>query len=961
MSLCRSLAATGFCALVVLLVAAVPDAAVPANQPAEGEVMVMPADLDLSESQREDLLEAREKLEKVLEKEPGNEEALRELVMVLFELGEYAEAVALLEAGDLETPEIEIEALPIPDLVLPSIPEEAPADLQAAKARYEAILKEKPEDEEALRGLVSTLFEMGEYGAALQVLEKGQAADVVPGGPQPAPMPVIAKPAPPPVAPRPVKPEPPAAPVIAKPAPPVAPKPKKPEPPPAPVIAKPVPPAKPEAPRPPPVPVVAKPVKPEPPAAPVIAKPAPPVVPKPKKPEPPPAPVVAKPVPKPVPKPVIPSIDVAALEKELEQQVARRAAIEKRQAQTERELRRRVEEFEEASRKAAAQLEAVTKNLRAERERYEHLAKLGAEREAVLKERVGLLEKKAHKTASELEQVGALIAEENAQAKLTEARGSAVREKLAERIAELEEEVAVPTRLLEQAQDELVEQRDRYAALEKLTEKRREELQGRIAEFEKTIVPPKAIEDLRARLDQDLVERTEKEKQRAAAVEQLRERIGKLENAAEDIAGRLESAKEKLLEQQEQYAALGKPAVNKEAELLKHIARLENDAEDASSGLAELREELLEELKEERAKTRVNLDKDEDTRSVEIDPGTVLADGPRQIEANIDRLIGKIARMNVNTVYLRACADADDDGSAESAYFPTEVLPVKIDLLGKVTAKLRSEGVAVYAVVPTLAVHLPDQFKSRRLVVLELRNGVIAADTSLPQRLSPFSGPAQEIMMQLYEDLAVAVELDGVLFADDGFLTDSEDFSHGALEKYEEEFGLSRFDPSELTAVLKTRWMHLKTKQLDMFIWGLMEAVKRHQPNVRFARAVYAPVLHNPRSERWLAQNYEAALKSFDRVVITADAEVGNVLRAGTWLAGLVQKAAEHPQGLEKTVFSVPARDTTRDRRLPEKTVAKRIRRLLAEGARHVAYGPDHYEADSPGRGLINAAMSAGQ
>jgi len=117
-------------------------------------------------------------------------------------------------------------------------------------------------------------------------------------------------------------------------------------------------------------------------------------------------------------------------------------------------------------------------------------------------------------------------------------------------------------------------------------------------------------------------------------------------------------------------------------------------------------------------------------------------------EANLSRLLDRVAELGINTVYLRATADVDADGITDAAYFPSRNLPMRADLFGRVAWQLHTRaGVEVFAWLPTRGYRwLADA----------------AARTDVPAE------PAERRRVaETYQDLARYAFFDGLLF-DDG-------------------------------------------------------------------------------------------------------------------------------------------------------------------------------------------------
>jgi biofilm PGA synthesis lipoprotein PgaB len=260
--------------------------------------------------------------------------------------------------------------------------------------------------------------------------------------------------------------------------------------------------------------------------------------------------------------------------------------------------------------------------------------------------------------------------------------------------------------------------------------------------------------------------------------------------------------------------------------------------------------------------------------------------------------------------------------------------------------------------MPVLGLDLPRALRRDNLTVMESVGGTIRPSLAVQARLSPFSPEAVRLIRQLYDDLATHTRFDGILFRDDAFLTDAEDFNPQAV-RAAAAAGLTLPPAGTLTAEQASLWAKLKTARLSDLTAELLEAVRQQAPLVRSARSVYAPVLHHPESEAWLAQNYGDALRRYDEVVLLAHAEAEHVRRADAWLENLVRLAAAEPDGLARTVFSLQSYDRSRAQWVGGADLAARLDRLARDGATRLAYGPDDYAAGQPEAAALGRRMVA--
>ncbi len=349
----------------------------------------------------------------------------------------------------------------------------------------------------------------------------------------------------------------------------------------------------------------------------------------------------------------------------------------------------------------------------------------------------------------------------------------------------------------------------------------------------------------------------------------------------------------------------------------------------------------------------------EQTRIIQIDLDMIYDEDPGQTEINLGRVLDRVKDLKVSTVYLQAFADPEGTGDIKEVYFPNRVLPMRADLFNRVVHQLKTRvEVEVYAWMPMLSLVLPDEEANLRLRVREFKGKSIRPSESWYKRLSPFSQETRQIILELYEDLAVNAWIDGVVFQDDGYLADFEDFHPAARNEYKKITGGELKPPFELTYEELKLWTSVKTQTLIDLSKELMNKVLDYRPESKFARIFYAPVLTDPVSEEWFAQNYQDSLGLYDYVVIMAYPFQEKVPRPQRWLAGLVRTAKARRGALDKTVFKVQAYDWEKDRWIPANRLNRWMESLVAAGALHIGYYPDDYVNDQPELDTIRSMMS---
>jgi biofilm PGA synthesis lipoprotein PgaB len=346
-------------------------------------------------------------------------------------------------------------------------------------------------------------------------------------------------------------------------------------------------------------------------------------------------------------------------------------------------------------------------------------------------------------------------------------------------------------------------------------------------------------------------------------------------------------------------------------------------------------------------------------RIVHADIDSVYDPDPEKLNRNIDAFIERICRLKPSAVYLQAFCDDNGDGNVSSVYFNNRVLPVKADIFSRIARSIFIRGIMVYAWMPAMTYVLPDENENDKLRVCELRNGKIQPSTSWYKRLSPFNEEACRKIEMIFEDLAVHCDFDGVIFQDDAYMNDYEDFSPDALSEYVKISGDGKIPFDRLSGGQKDKWTDVKTEKIMALTDRIKKKVLYYRPETRFARTLYAPVLLKPESEEWFCQNYGKTLKRYDYAVIMAYPKMEDVFWETSWLKSLVEKASEYPDGLNKTVFKTQAFDWKRKQWIDSGAVNKWLRILAAAGAHHIGYYPDDYEKDNPEMKIITDMISS--
>ena len=368
------------------------------------------------------------------------------------------------------------------------------------------------------------------------------------------------------------------------------------------------------------------------------------------------------------------------------------------------------------------------------------------------------------------------------------------------------------------------------------------------------------------------------------------------------------------------YFSLGEKIINKVGD--KHIGRLLLNAETDLNTV----KNYLDGIDESKQIQRV----------LHVDLDYVYDADKAQQAKNLDKLIDRIYRYGVTTVYLQAFSDPDGDGVADALYFPNKYLPVRDDIFGRIAWQLQTRaGVQVYAWMPVLAFDLRKGVKEAEYVI-DSRTGKPSTKAYL--RLSPYNKQNVEIIKSIYNDLSFYAKFNGILFHDDVFLTDFEgaegDHAEGMVSPQAKQ----------------------KTQDLIQLTHQLTDALKpyflRGSYSLKTARNLYASVITNPNAEEWLAQNLKTLTDNYDTTAIMAMPYMENEQpisqeEAYQWFSSLIENVkAQAP--LDKVLFEFQAVNWRTQKPIPESELIDWMKLLQKNHIYSYGYYPDNFLTIQP-------------
>jgi poly-beta-1,6-N-acetyl-D-glucosamine N-deacetylase len=345
-------------------------------------------------------------------------------------------------------------------------------------------------------------------------------------------------------------------------------------------------------------------------------------------------------------------------------------------------------------------------------------------------------------------------------------------------------------------------------------------------------------------------------------------------------------------------------------------------------------------------------------RVIHVDLDYVFDPDPAQQTRNLDALIQRISDFRVNTVYLQAYADPEGDGHAAALYFPNRHLPVRADLFSHVAWQLRTRaGVNVYAWMPVSAFVLPTP--NPDWMVWKHVGARPQVSTTHYQRLSIFHPDAETWIDEIYQDLGRHAYIDGVLFHDDGLLTDFEDANPHALLFYQQH-GLERLDLGTVRqqpAVLR-EWTDIKTQALTDFTLRRAATLRRERPRLKTARNLFAQPVLNPTSEHWFNQSLDNFIQHYDHTAIMAMPWMEGAGNPDRWMKKLIKAIDQRGISRDALVIELQSRDWNNQRAIDSRILRRHMNKLARSGLIHYGYYPDDFLIDQPQLDIIRPALS---
>lgn len=324
------------------------------------------------------------------------------------------------------------------------------------------------------------------------------------------------------------------------------------------------------------------------------------------------------------------------------------------------------------------------------------------------------------------------------------------------------------------------------------------------------------------------------------------------------------------------------------------------------------------------------------TNLAQLDIDLIYDPDPNVFNRNLSLTIDYLLRSEAKIVVLQTFADNDASGNIKEVYFSTDKTKVKANVFDYITKKLQAQGFKVYAWLPTLAFQYLTANNPEDKIVASPEKKI-----GWYLRATPFSSRVQQELKELAVDLAKNTTIDGVLFQDDLYLNDFEDYSPAAKEFFKKHFN-KKLSANLLknNSTIEDEWVNLKTKVLNDLTQEIISAMKVYHPKLKTARNIYPSLLTEPKSQLWFAQSMETFLENYDYTVVMVYPEMEQAENPLKWVENISMIAMRYPNSREKIILKLQNYNWRTERWIDSEVLQKEIEIMKNAGAINFAYYP---------------------
>jgi biofilm PGA synthesis lipoprotein PgaB len=197
-------------------------------------------------------------------------------------------------------------------------------------------------------------------------------------------------------------------------------------------------------------------------------------------------------------------------------------------------------------------------------------------------------------------------------------------------------------------------------------------------------------------------------------------------------------------------------------------------------------------------------------------------------------------------------------------------------------------------------------------------------------------------------------DIEGIVFQDDLYLTDNEDFSSYAAAAYSQEFGKAlsiqnMYDESGNLTEEGSQWVSWKCETLMDMCKEIINTVHSTNPDCRYLIDLYYEGLYRPDvCRKWYAQDAQLAIQSgFDYLYVMSyhhfiAGELGVSVEEAIDLLSELTETGITLVGEERLIMKVQVYDWFTSSPVEEWEIEKAYTVLIKAGCIHIAYTPHH-------------------
>ncbi len=277
----------------------------------------------------------------------------------------------------------------------------------------------------------------------------------------------------------------------------------------------------------------------------------------------------------------------------------------------------------------------------------------------------------------------------------------------------------------------------------------------------------------------------------------------------------------------------------------------------------------------------------------------VQVDAKTVVKRGADAVVSDLLAGGANTVALQVFSDEDVVG----VYWDSDIAPVREDILGDFVSVAHENGLSVFAWMTTLDMPwIYDEYPRMRLK----RNdgGKITTNTGWYKRVSPCSDEHRAYIADVFTEIAINYDIDGILLQDDLYWGSDEVFDEFTKEKYFEYTGRALTAKAAQRDVFH-RW---KSSWLTRVVKVVNDAIKGVDPDIKVAVNVYSECVLD---EFWclssFGQDYDALSLNSDYMAIMAYHVLSG--ESPEWVGDVAKLALSRERAGKQTIIKVQVVD----------------------------------------------------